>query len=384
MFNLDQAIAVWRNGMSTAGITSHDLLDELEAHLRDHIEQEIQSGADERQAYEAAVAQLGKITVLRDEFGKTKLKTTNRPIFLKACYVFFGLSMLLINFCTLLIYELSAAERIVGFSAVALVSLYLGILPYFLKSLRAEIYSQLTKLIKVLFCVFFLWPFWELLEAEHVVHSGMGLVSQMVLWSLYSAVVMTVIAVALYESGPRSGNGGGLPPLEPCPIPSPPKRPPHLDISISLPQAASFNSLAREALNAAAQEAARLGHDFIGTEHVLLGALKLAKGPFEQFLLKLQLDCVTVRLEIERLVPPVLARHEGADPPLTPRACKALRFAAKEAKKFHQPAIGLEHIFLGLLLENSGVAGRVLRSLGIGMKKARQEIVSSVGSLPRG
>ena len=114
-------------------------------------------------------------------------------------------------------------------------------------------------------------------------------------------------------------------------------------------------------MSAASEEAARLGHDYIGTEHVLLGVLRLAHGAFERLLQGLHLEPALVRVEIERVIPAQPAQAVAGAIPYTPRARKALRLAAREAKKLRQPCIGAEHIFLGLLLEGSGVAGRVLR-----------------------
>jgi ClpA/ClpB-like protein len=378
MFNLEQAIASWRQQMSTAGIKSPDVLEELEAHLREHIERQIQSGADAEHAYGAAVARIGEATVLRDEFAKLNMNNSWSK-FLKTCYVVFVPCMLFINVWTLLDYELSLLERILGFAAVSLICLYLVCLPYFLKSLRTAAHVRLAKVSKIALSLSWLWPIWALLAAEHLVQS-MGMLASIVLWCLYAAVAMTALLIGLNGNFRRPGSSGGPPPAHPESIP--PARPSPPDFGISLPRSQMFSPIACSALNAAAEEASRLGHDYIGTEHVLLGVLKLAKGAFGHLLQKLHLDCETVRAEVERAVSAVPAHAGSATVPFTPRARKALQLAAKEAKKLNQPSIDAEHIFLGLLLEGGGVGGQVLRKLGIRIKIAREEILSELQADP--
>jgi len=375
MFNLDQVIADWRRQMAAGGIKSTHVLDELESHLRDEIERQIHSGAKEQEAFQAAVALLGKAGPLRTEFSKLKA-SPGRQGFLKACYVSFAASAFLINAWTLLEYEISSLGRGLGFSAVLLICLYVARLPYLVRSLRSAAYCRLAKLVKVATILFCLFPLWALLEAEHMIHSGLGIVPTVVLWCVYAAVVMTAVAFGLDGRFRRPwGPGGPIPPPGPSgpPLPSTPPCPP--EFGSGLPPVRRFAPVAREALEAAGEEASRLGHDFIGTEHVLLGLLKLAKGAFEHLLQKLELDRETARLEIERSVSAVPAYAGRAAIPFTPRARKALQFAAREAKKLNQPCIGAEHIFLGLLLEGGGVAGQVLRRLGIRIEKSREEVL---------
>jgi ATP-dependent Clp protease ATP-binding subunit ClpC len=115
---------------------------------------------------------------------------------------------------------------------------------------------------------------------------------------------------------------------------------------------------------------------------VLLGLLKLAKGSFANVLRTMNVDREAVRVEVERLVWPVPAQTVSAGIPLTPRAQKALRLAAREATVLKHSSIGAEHLFLGLLLEGGGVGARVLKKLGIRSEKARQEIVSELRAHP--
>ena len=140
--------------------------------------------------------------------------------------------------------------------------------------------------------------------------------------------------------------------------------------------------IVHQSLEAACEEASRLGHDFIGTEHVLLGVLKLAKGSFDDVLRRMNVDREAVRAEVERLVFPVLANTTTATMRLTPRARKAIRLAAREAKALNRPCFGAEHIFLGLLLEGGGIAARALKNLGIDVGTTREEIASELGAHP--
>jgi hypothetical protein len=381
MFDLDKAITVWRKQISTAGIRSKEVLDELENHLRDEIERQMQAGADEEHAYEAAVACIGQPAAVGTEFAKLKA-TVGWPRFLKMCYLLFIPCMLLINFWTLLEYELSLLQRILGLSAVSVICLYLASLPYLLRSLTLPAYFRLAKLIKAGFLLLWLWPVWALLEAEHVVHFELSIVWSTVLWCLYAAAAFSGFALGLHEGYRRGGAGGLPPPPWSGSLPISPTRPTAPDLGATLPRLHTLDSNASEALKAATEEALRLGHDFIGTEHVLLGVLKRSRGALPQVLQKLRLDSEALRMEIERSVSVGPTRSGGIAGPLTPRARKALQLAGKEAKRMNQPRIGTEHIFLGLLHEGSGVAGQVLRKLGIRMKRAREEVFSEFHARP--
>jgi hypothetical protein len=127
MFNFDKAVARWRQEMLAGGMKSPDVLDELESHLRDEIERQIRSGADEQHAYQAAVASLGQARVLRSEFAKSANSDGRhqRP-FLQTFYFISVAFVLLINTWTLLEYELSPLQRLLGVSAVLLICLYLA------------------------------------------------------------------------------------------------------------------------------------------------------------------------------------------------------------------------------------------------------------------
>ena len=234
MFNLEHAIAVWRRKMAAAGIKSRDVLDELESHVRENIEQQLRSGVTAEKAFEHAIQRMGQARALREEFGKIDRATLRRR-------------------------AKSALLKLLGLSTVA---------------------------------------------------------------------------------------------------------------------PTDFTTSARETLDLGRQEALGFHHDFIGTEHVLLGLLARESGIVAKVLRKMGVSREVVRTEIGKIV--------GAGPqcevihklPYTPRVRKALELASQEARALERSnIINTEHIFLGLLLEGGGVAALVLEKLGVDAAKARAEIL---------
>jgi hypothetical protein len=144
-----------------------------------------------------------------------------------------------------------------------------------------------------------------------------------------------------------------------------------------IPSLSTFSPGALRTLKLAEQEAPRLHHGFIGTEHLLLGLLALDDGPVPNLLMRLRVDREDLKQQIENWVKPFPSGKLRDKPPLTPRVEKSLKLAAAEAKVSNDTCIGTEHIFLGLLLERGGVAGRVLRNLGLSPATVRQEIAKS-------
>jgi hypothetical protein len=234
MFNLDQAISEWRRQMLATGVKALDILDELESHLREAIDEQIQAGSNPEQAFEIAVRRIGNPDALRSEFAK------------------------------------------VG-----------GGRWTFLRRLKTA----------------FLWA------------------------------------------------------------------------SLPSPSLTAFTDGARQTLELAAMEAPRLHHDFIGTEHVLLGMLSLENGVLPGLLKRMGVDRQDIRSQIEKWFDILPAGKISGRLPYTPRVKKALSLAAREAKACHSPTVGPEHIFLGLLLEGDGIAGRVLKNLGLTAETTRAEIL---------
>ena len=141
----------------------------------------------------------------------------------------------------------------------------------------------------------------------------------------------------------------------------------------------NFTPRAQETLALARKEACRFHHNFVGTEHLLLGLIRLGQGTAVSVLGKLGLDLETVGLEVEKQVGRGVD-HElfGALPPFTPRVKKVLALAAKEARALNHTYVGTEHILLGLLAEGDGVAARVLKNLGVDIEQTRQEVLKEL------
>jgi len=128
----------------------------------------------------------------------------------------------------------------------------------------------------------------------------------------------------------------------------------------------------------ARKEADRLSHNFVGTEHVLLGLIALGQGVAVSVLLKLGLDLEKTRVEVKKHISPGPDQRIIGNIPYTPRVKKVLVLAGKEAKALNHTYVGTEHILLGLLGEGDGVAARVLTNLGVNRQHTRQEILKEL------
>src|SRR5215216_7888 len=137
----------------------------------------------------------------------------------------------------------------------------------------------------------------------------------------------------------------------------------------------NFTPRAQQVLALARKEADRFNHNFVGTEHLLLGLIKLGQGVAVNVLQKLGLDLETVRMEVEKQVGTGPDQKMIGNIPYTPRVKKVLALAGKEAKALNHSYVGTEHILLGLLREGEGVAAQVLRNLDVNLDKARNEIL---------
>jgi hypothetical protein len=137
----------------------------------------------------------------------------------------------------------------------------------------------------------------------------------------------------------------------------------------------NFTPRAQHVLALARKEADRFNHNFLGTEHLLLGLIKLGQGVAVNVLAKLGLDLESVRKEVERQVGKGPGLQTIGNTPYTPRVKKVLGLAAKEAKALNHIYVGTEHILLGLLREGGGVAGKVLEQLEVNLEEARREIL---------
>src|SRR5262249_7978242 len=140
----------------------------------------------------------------------------------------------------------------------------------------------------------------------------------------------------------------------------------------------NFTPRAQQVLALARKEADRFNHNFVGTEHLLLGLIKLGQGVAVNVLQKLGLDLETVRMEVEKQVGTGPDQKMIGNIPYTPRVKKVLALAAKEAKALNHTYVGTEHILLGLLREGDGVAARVLKNLDVDIEQTRQEILTQL------
>jgi len=140
-----------------------------------------------------------------------------------------------------------------------------------------------------------------------------------------------------------------------------------------------FTDRARKVMQLANQEAQRFNHEYIGTEHVLLGLIKEGSGVAANVLKNLDIDLRKIRMEVEKLV------QNGPDMvtmgklPQTPRAKKVIEYSMEEARNLNHNYVGTEHILLGLLREQEGVAAQVLMNLGLKLEDVREEVLNLLG-----
>ncbi len=140
----------------------------------------------------------------------------------------------------------------------------------------------------------------------------------------------------------------------------------------------NFTPRAQQVLALARKEADRFNHNYVGTEHLLLGLIKLGQGVAVNVLQRMGLDLDTVRLEVEKHVGTGPETKMAGNIPYTPRVKKVLALAGREAKALNHSYVGTEHILLGLLREGEGVAARVLESLNVDIERSRQEILKEL------
>src|SRR5690349_18844084 len=140
----------------------------------------------------------------------------------------------------------------------------------------------------------------------------------------------------------------------------------------------NFTPRAQQVLALARKEADRFNHNYVGTEHLLLGLIKLGQGVAVNVLQKMGLDLETVRMEVEKQVGSGPETKMVGNIPYTPRVKKVLALAGKEARALNHSYVGTEHILLGLLREGEGVAARVLKSLEVDIERTRNEILKEL------
>jgi len=141
-----------------------------------------------------------------------------------------------------------------------------------------------------------------------------------------------------------------------------------------------FTDRARKVMALANQEAQRFNHEYIGTEHILLGLVKEGSGVGANVLKNLEVDLRKVRLEVEKLVKSGPDMVTMGKLPQTPRAKKVIEYAIEEARNLNHNYVGTEHLLLGLLREQDGVAAQVLMNLGLKLEEVREEVLNLLGA----
>jgi ATP-dependent Clp protease ATP-binding subunit ClpC len=140
-----------------------------------------------------------------------------------------------------------------------------------------------------------------------------------------------------------------------------------------------FTDRARKVMQLANQEAQRFNHEYIGTEHILLGLVKEGSGVAANVLKNLDVDLRKIRLEVEKLVQNGPETVTIGKLPQTPRAKKVIEYSMEEARNLNHNYVGTEHILLGLLREQDGVAAQVLMNLGLKLEDVREEVLNLLG-----
>jgi ATP-dependent Clp protease ATP-binding subunit ClpC len=145
-----------------------------------------------------------------------------------------------------------------------------------------------------------------------------------------------------------------------------------------------FTERAQRVILIAQEEAKRLNHDYVGTEHLLLGLIALGEGVAAQVMANLGVDLRRVRGEVEKIVGTGDNVMLLGEIPFTPRAKKVLELAVEEAQNMGHNYVGTEHLLLGLIREEEGVAARVLENLGVRLDVVREEVISLLGEGQQG
>src|SRR5216684_2452757 len=140
-----------------------------------------------------------------------------------------------------------------------------------------------------------------------------------------------------------------------------------------------FTDRARKVMQLANQEAQRFNHEYIGTEHILLGLVKEGSGVAANVLKNLDIDLRKIRLEVEKIVQSGPDMVTMGKLPQTPRAKKVIDYTIEEARNLNHNYVGTEHLLLGLIREEEGEASQVLLNLGLKLQDVREEVLNLLG-----
>jgi hypothetical protein len=354
MFDLESAISQWRKHLIATGLRSLDALDELESHLRDDIDDLVRSGKTAANAFELAVVRIGRSVALTEEFSRVGgAKQMRRPKYLMLVSLISA--GLIVWTSTWILLEKGVSDFSEGlvFAAVYLVAAYVAALPFCYHRLPSLQDAAVQKAVAATTLFVSFWIILALLNALGKIQFHLPEILVMLFWSIVPALLATVLAYDCYKLGHKPvGDAGGLDAL-----------------TIS----------AERTLDVARDEARKFHHDFVGTEHVLLALMQSGDPGIRRVMDAFGLQESVVRAEIESVVGTGLSPIPANNLRYTPRATRAVALAANEARAMGRTAADMQHVFLGLLLERGGVAGLVLRRLGVDADKARAEIVRSMG-----
>jgi hypothetical protein len=316
------------------------------------VDEQIRSGKTSEGAFKSAVVQMGHSRELGAEFSKLDAGGARRPKYLTA-FCLLAAASIAIN-AVPMFGELAAnasISRVLGLAGMLAIGAYLFALPFcfrWLPSMRRPTVAWALNLGSLLVSF---WILLALLSALHLVEVKLDEVAVQFFWALVPAFFATLLAYKTFAFGPDTAR-------------------PQIVKAIS-PDADQALKLARD-------EAIHLGHDFIGTEHLLLGLLRTENRITAQVLKRFGLDEHLIRADVERIVCPGCEKSGLKTIPYTPRAKSVIDFAGREAAAMGRTTIGPEHLLLGILLEPDGVAGVVLRKLGINLEQVRAEILKTI------
>ncbi len=141
-----------------------------------------------------------------------------------------------------------------------------------------------------------------------------------------------------------------------------------------------FTDRAKKVMNLARQEAQRFNHEYLGTEHILLGLVQEGSGVAANVLKQMQIELDKIRVEVEKIVKTGPSMVTMGQLPFTPKAKKVLELSLEEASNLGHNYIGTEHILLGLIKENEGIAAQVLMNLGVKLEDVREEVLEFLGA----
>jgi hypothetical protein len=352
MFDLEKAVTEWRRHMIAGGLTNSDTLDELESHLRDDLNRRIKSGVAPRDAFESAVQEIGLAHHLQAEFANATGPATLLRQKLKVAFLFLIAAAFPGAFAWVICHHFpqwNAIDRCLSLGGLGAMVLfmcagliahrYLPFSPNARERARAQIKISVGAFLWIAAVAYLILP--------HI-QPTMDQLIILVIWSFAPIGMFSGFILGLDETVAQL---------------------------ISLPAFACLNADARHSLDLAREEAIAFRHDFIGTEHVLLGLLSNGEGQVVEITRRLGLSHAAIHVAVEKLVGPGSSADPLPTTRYTPRVQRAFRLAMREARALKRAEIGPELLFLGLILEGSGVAARVLKDLRINTESARHEII---------